>query len=231
MRKYIMANENKIGFVEGVACFAKIAKPTKKYQSEELEFSIDVVVPKSFAKEWNKNFKKQPSKVVDTSDFEGIYKIKPPFADEDEQYIVKLKKPAAYKDGTKLDKEYWPKILVQNEDEAVPIEDGVLVANGSKVNVSYEITSNDFGSFARLKNVLVTDLIKHYASSGNTGSEFGLKVKQVPKNEFEDGQEEPEEPEDQPKAKPADKPSTSSAKSKKPPVDESEDEDEDLCPF
>lgn len=213
-----MANEKKIGFVEGIACFAKIAQPAKKYQSEELEFSIDVVVPKSVAKEWNKNFKKQPAKVVDTSDFEGIYKIKPPFEDEDEQYIIKLKKPASYKDGTKLDKKYWPKTLVQNGDAAEPIEDGVLVANGSKVKVSYEVTSNDFGTFGRLKNILVTDLIEYSASGGNAGSEFGLKVKQV-QNEFEDQPEDTPEPTPKPSAnKPAGKP-------KAPPVDDPDDSD------
>lgn len=221
MRKYIMATEKKIAFVEGVACFAKIAQPAKKYQSEELEFSIDVVVPKAVAKEWNKTFKKQPAKVVDTSDFEGIYKIEPVFADEDEQYIIKLKKPASYKDGTKLDKKYWPKILVQNGDEAEPIADGILVANGSKVKVSYEITSNDFGTFGRLKNVLVTDLIEYSASGGNAGGEFGLKVKVAPKNEFEDEHEVPtkETPKAETKAKPA----------KKPPVEL--DDDESMLPF
>lgn len=201
-----MATEKKIAFVEGIACFAKIAQPAKKYQSEELEFSIDVVVPKATAKEWNKSFKKQPAKVVDTSDFEGIYKIKPPFGEEDEQYIVKLKKPASYKDGTKLDKKYWPKILVQNGDEAEPLEDGILVANGSKVKVSYEITSNDFGTFARMKNILVTDLIEYTESGGNYGGEFGLKVKASPKNEFEDEPEETPQKEEKNAVKPAKKP-------------------------
>jgi hypothetical protein len=216
-----MATEKKIAFVEGIACFAKIAQPAKKYQSEELEFSIDVVVPKTIAKEWNKTFKKQPAKVVDTSDFEGIYKIEPPFSEEDEQYIIKLKKPASYKDGTKLDKKYWPKILVQNGDEAEPIAEGILVANGSKVKVSYEITSNDFGTFGRLKNVLVTDLIEYSASGSNAGSEFGLKVKAAPKSEFEDDSEEPakEAPKVETKAKPA----------KKPPVQQ--DDDEEDAPF
>ena len=218
-----MANEKKIGFVEGIACFAKTSTPVKKYQSEEMEFSIDVVVDKATAKEWNKQFKKQPAKVVDNDDFEGIYKIPVVHSEQDEQYIIKLKKPASYKDGTKLDKKYWPKTLVQNGDAAEPIEDGVLVANGSKVKVSYEVTSNDFGTFGRLKNILVTDLIEYSASGGNAGSEFGLKVKQV-QNEFEDQHEDTPEPTPKPSAnKPAGKP-------KAPPVDESDDLEDD-APF
>lgn len=178
-----MSIEN--GILEGIACYAKVQVPGNKYQSDEKEFSIDIVVDKTTYKTWGKKFSKQKGKTVDNDEFKEIFKIDPPFEDQDEQCVIKLKKAANYKDGTTLDKKYWPKVLVQKNGKAVPIEEGVLVANGSKVKVSFEIRENSYGTFARLKNVLVTDLIE-YRQDGNTGSEFGLEVEDSPEKEFAD---------------------------------------------
>lgn len=178
-----MSIEN--GILEGIACYAKVQVPGNKYQSDEKEFSIDVVVDKATYKTWGKKFPKQKGKTVDNEDFKEIFKIDPPFEEQEDQCVIKLKKAAGYKDGTILDKKYWPKVLVQNGSKAVPIAEDVLVANGSKVKVSFEILENSYGTFAKLKNVLVTGLIE-YRQGGNTGSEFGLEVEDSPEKEFAD---------------------------------------------
>lgn len=211
-----MSIEN--GILEGIACYAKIAQPANKYQSTDKEFSIDVIVDKATYKAWGKKYPKQKGKTVDNDDFKEIFKIDPPFEDQDEQCVIKLKKQANYKDGNILDKKYWPKILVQSGTKAVPIDDGVLVANGSKVKVSFDENSNDFGTFAKLKNVLVTKLIE-YRQGGNTGSEFGLEVEDAPAKEFAD--EFSEEPKQEIRKS-----------AKKPPKSEPEEEfDEESSPF
>lgn len=177
-----MSIEN--GILEGIACYAKVQVPGNKYQSDEKEFSIDIVVDKATYKAWGKMFPKQKGKTVDNEDFKKIFKIDPPFEDQDEQCVIKLKKAANYKDGTTLDKKYWPRVLVQRNGKAVAIEEGVFIGNGSKVKVSFEIHENSYGTFAKLKNVLVTDLIE-YRQSTNNGSEFGLEVEDNEK-EFAD---------------------------------------------
>lgn len=212
--------------ISGVLAYAKVAEPANKYQSEEKEFSIDIIVDKATFKAFGKQFPKQKGKAVDNDDFEGIYKIKPPFPDEDEQYILKLKKPAQYKDGNLLDKVYWPKVVKKVDGKAVPLE-GVLIANGSTGTVSYDVTENTYGTFAKLRNVLVENLIEYKKAGGNAGDDFGLETVPVA-SEFEDA--------DDGSATPAKVPAKSVEKAKptakakvKPPVDEDFD-DSDL-PF
>lgn len=200
-----MAND-KIEFIEGVACYVKVHKPYPKYQSEEMEFTIDLIVPKDVAKQWKKDFKKQPPKEFDNDEFKEKFKIDPPFDDQDEQFVIKLKTEAQYKDGKEKEKKYWPRVLVlDDEGVAVDIEQGILVGNGSKVKVSYNTRSNDFGTFAKLKNILVLDLVEFEEFGGaSAGSEFGVKVKT--NSEFKEDVEKEEKGEAQKKDK-APKPS------------------------
>jgi len=161
-------------YISGVLCYVKVIEPVKKYQSEDKEFSLDIVVDKATAKEWSKRFPKQKAKIIDREDFEGIFKIPPPF-DGDQLYVVKLKKPAQYKDGQPLPKKYWPKVLVNSKEGAVDLDDGVLVANGSKGKVSFDVTTNDFGTFARLRNILIEELIEYRKAGSDPAADFGLK--------------------------------------------------------
>lgn len=163
--------------ISGVFAYAKVAEPALKYQSTDKEFSIDVIVDKATFKTFGKRFQKQKGKTVENDDFKNIYKIDIPFEDQDEQYVLKLKKPAQYKDGEALPKEYWPAILVKNSNnKAVPIKSGVLIANGSKGKVSFDVAENDFGTFAKLKSILVEHLIEYKKAGGNPADDFGLEL-------------------------------------------------------
>lgn len=168
--------------IAGIFAYAKVQEPALRYQSDtEKEFSIDVIVDKATAKAFGKQFPKQKGKVIDTPDFKEVYKIDPPFPDQDEQYILKLKKPAQFNDkatgGMKAIPEiYWPKIVVKKNGKAVPLARDVLIANGSTGKVSYEVNENSYGTFAKLKNVLVEDLIEYKKADASGADDFGLEL-------------------------------------------------------
>lgn len=216
-----MTQETQPQTISAVFAYAKIQEPAFKYQSTtEKEFSIDLIVDKATAKAFGKQFPKQKGKTVDNDDFEEIYKFPPPFPDQDEQYVLKLKRPAQYKDGKPLPESYWPKVMQKKNGKAIQLPREVLVGNGSTGKVSYDVNENDYGTFAKLKNVLVEDL-KEYKKSGGTGADdFGLELEEPTADEF--GSADDGEGNEVKVPTKAAKTSTAS-KSKKPPVDEESD--------
>ena len=221
-----MTQETQPQTISGVFAYAKIQEPAFKYQSTtEKEFSIDIIVDKATAKAFGKQFPKQKGKQVDNDDFEEIYKMPPPFPDQDEQYVLKLKRPAQYKDGKPLPESYWPKVMQKKGGKAVQIPREVLVGNGSTGKVSYDVNENDFGTFAKLKNILVEDL-KEYKKTGSGADDFGLELEEPTTDEFgsaDDGEGN--------EVKVPAKAAKTSTKGKKPPVDEESDSDSDQSPF
>lgn len=174
-----MANEKKsqFGVVEGTLVYAKVAESTKKYQSNDEEYVISVIINEDQADAWEEEFKKQPAKKVKAADFEEKYRIPLPeqFKGEKNVYELKLKKDAI-KDGVPFYPEHRPKVFVDYDNgDRVEITESRLLANGSFGKVSYRISENDFGRFAKLNNVLLTEAgFKEYVpTSGGVGSEFG----------------------------------------------------------
>ena len=220
-----MTQETQPQTISGVFAYAKIQEPAFKYQSTtEKEFSIDIIVDKATAKAFGKQFPKQKGKVVDNDDFEEIYKMPPPFPDQDEQFVLKLKRPAQYKDGKPLPESYWPKVMQKKGGKAVQIPREVLVGNGSVGKVSYDVNENDFGTFAKLKNILVEDLKEYKKSGGSGADDFGLELEEPTADEFgsaDDG-------EGNEVRVPAKAAKTSTKASKKPPAD---DETDETSPF
>ena len=162
--------------IEGTLVFVSIQTPQTKYQSTEKEYKAGVVVDEDTADSWNEMFPKQAAKVVKTSDFKDTYKIDAPFPNEKKQYVITLKKPAQYVNSDPLPKQYQPRVFIQEGSEAVDITETKLPANGSKGKISFEVRENSYGTFAKLRNVLVTDLIEYKKSSKNGASDFGLEV-------------------------------------------------------
>lgn len=154
-----------------VFAYTKLNKPVTKYQSTDKEFTVDCIVDKATAKAWAKQYPKQKPKQIDTAEFEGIFKIPAPYPEQDEQFVIKMKRPAQYKDGKPLPEEYEPKVLVKQPNGKLKnVAKTVLVANGSKGVVEYDEISNDYGTFSRLKNIRVDDLIQYQSA---TSSELG----------------------------------------------------------
>ena len=165
--------------IEGTLVFVTVQTPQTKYQSTDKEFKVGIVVDEDTADSWNERFPKQTAKVVKTSDFKETYKIDPVFPDEKKQYVITIKKPASYKDGKELPEMYRPKVLLQDGNTAIDVTKTTLPANGSKGKVSFEENNNDFGTFSRLRNVLVTEMIEYKKGGSNVGDDFGLEVQRA----------------------------------------------------
>ena len=154
--------------------FVKMAESDNKYQSEDREYSINAVVSKAVAKAFKKKFPKQSVKEYDNKEFEEKFKIAPPFHDADEQWVLKLSK-AHIKDGEPQPEKYRPRVyLVDQIGDLVDITTSRLVANGSKGDVAYRVSENQFGTFAHLDAIRVTEFIE-YKKNGATNP-FGGRV-------------------------------------------------------
>lgn len=179
--------------ITGTLVYVSVQTPTKKYGSEtEKEYKAGVVVDEDTADAWEEMFPKQAAKAIKTSEFEDFAKIKPVFPDAKKQYIITLKKPAQYANGNPIPQQYTPKVFLRDNDAALDITESALPANGSKGVLSFETAENKYGTFAKLKNVLVTDLIEYKKSGGDGASDFGLKSKtqSTVENEFSDVKQE-----------------------------------------
>ena len=152
--------------------YVKIQSPVNKYQSSDTEFTVDCIVSKTDAKAWNKQFPKQKAKEVDNQEFTEKFKMELPFPDQDEQYVIKLKKPDI-KNGKQLDLRYRPRVFQSVDGKPVDITFDVLVANGSKGKASYTVRTNDYGTFGQLDAILVEDLVE-YKSTAVVGGVFGV---------------------------------------------------------
>lgn len=155
------------GLLEDVALFyTKLKNPPLKYGSQtEREYTVDVVVDKSTAKLWNKTFGKQRAKEIDNADFTEQFKTDPVFADQDEQYVIKLKKPAQYTDKTTgelvpLNEKYIPRVFIKNDEGTLEdITFTTNIGNGSVGVVQFDVNENSFGTFAKLGAIRVDSLV------------------------------------------------------------------------
>ena len=89
--------------------------------------------------------------------------------------MITLKRDAT-KNGEPFYPETRPRVFLDTADERVDITESRLIANGSKGKVSYRINTNDFGTFAKLQNVLMDEkgFIEYESKGGGAaGSEFG----------------------------------------------------------
>jgi hypothetical protein len=160
------------------ACFlyTNIQQPKNKYQSEEKEWSVQVVVSKEEAKAWNKKFPKQKAKQFDNDEFTEKFDIDPPFKNQDEQFTIKLARGTAYKDGNPIPEKYAPKVYLKiGNGKVQDITKTKLVANGSTGKAAYDVVENSFGTFAKLNSICVENLIE-YIPAGGSGSPFGTVV-------------------------------------------------------
>lgn len=170
-----------------VLAYVKVQQPAQKYETEgpqNTEWTVDCVISEKEAKAWKKQFKKQPPKEFTNKEFKETFKIDPPYPDQDEQFVVKIKKDTHYKDKeTGRLKPFDPKYRVKvfekiGEKDGKPLLADItkkkLVSNGSIGCVMYDVISNKFGTFAKLKAVRVDELIEYQA--GDSVDELGEVV-------------------------------------------------------
>jgi len=175
------------GKIEDVVfAYVKLQSGSTKYQSKDIEYTVDVVVDKATAKEFKKAYPKNSVKDFENAEFTEKFKIEPPFPSQDEQFVIKLKAaaqlkaaaPAANLEAGDMIPYEWnsrPKVFVPVEGGVEDITLTVLVANGSKGDVAFTVNSNDFGTFPQLTGILVKDLIE-YEAAGGSSSAFGTVV-------------------------------------------------------
>jgi hypothetical protein len=221
-------NKSEIGILNGVFAFAKIARPDFKYQSKDTEYSVQIIVDEDEADEWDEKFKKQPAKKIKVADFESIYKFPCPIQGAKNVYAITLKRDAVV-DGEEFFPETRPKVLLDTTEGRVDITESRLIANGSKGKVSYRVSSNDYGTFARLQNILMNeeDFIEYESNYSAAGAEFGEEkpvTKEAPRKEITEARK-PREEQAEKEEKPIKEPQQKSPKRASRPVQNDMDDD------
>jgi len=169
--------------LDGMFVFCQIQQPVDCYEkSKGKEWKCGIVVDEDQADAWDAVYPKQGAKIVKTSEFEGIYKVAPPdaFSSEKKQYVITLKKNTKLGNGNDVPDIYQPKVLQKGTKGLDDLTDSVLVGNGSLGSMSVDNWESSKGWVARLKNILVFDLVEYKKAEGSnytSGDEFGQAVK------------------------------------------------------
>jgi hypothetical protein len=169
-----------ISKLQGTLVFVQIETPKACYEKEKgKEWKSSIVVDEDTADKWDEAFPKQPATAIKTSDFEGTYKIPAPFPDQRKQHVITLRKNTHLASGSDergdpVPEKYRPRVLHKQGNTLVDVTASVLPANGSMGFMSVDAyESPKWGNIARLKNVMVTDMIEYEPrDSGEPGSEF-----------------------------------------------------------
>jgi hypothetical protein len=161
--------------LKGTLLYVSLQKPVKCYEQEKgLEWKASIVVDEDTADLWEELYNKQPAKRIKTEDFEATYKIPAPFPNERKQFIVTLRKNTLLANGNPVPDIYQPKVIMSEDGEYKDVTSSVLVGNGSIGEISVDHYDAKLGAVARLKNILVTDLVEYVETNTVLGSEFGL---------------------------------------------------------
>jgi hypothetical protein len=199
----------------GTLLFVQVQSPVDCFEKAKgKEWKASIAVDEDTADAWNEDYPKQSATVVKTSEFEAKYKVAPPIPDAKKQYVITLRKNTKLGNGEDVPDIYQPKVQIRDANEETGYKDvtaEVLVANGSKGSMSIDLWEMSKGNVARLKNILVTELIEYEKKEGTGGT-------YVPGSEFD---------EDDAPAKPA---KTKAAKPAKAPVVKDEAAEDD-SPF
>ena len=162
--------------LSGTLVYVQLDTPKPCFDAEKgTEWKASIVVSEDDADDWNDAYPKQKAKEVKTSEFEEIYKVAAPFADQRKQYIITLRKNTKLANGNPVPPQYTPKVFQQKGKTLVEITSSVLVANGSEGQISVDHYDAKMGPVARLKNVKVDTLIEYVKPEGSgyeSGSEF-----------------------------------------------------------
>jgi hypothetical protein len=216
-----------INKLTGTLVYVQMDAPKPCFVEDKgFEWKASIVVSEDDAEAWDDTFPKQTAKQVKTADFEAMYKIAAPFPNQRKQYVITLRKNTKLGNGSEVPLQYQPKVFQQKGNTLVDVTKSVLPANGSIGAISVDSFEGKMGTFARLKNVLVTDMIAYEKkdSSGSDGSEFGFQV--AKKNDQEDAEDDFA---DRPKPTPSKAVKTPTKPSKAVPA--LDEDDSEMSPF
>lgn len=170
-----------INKLTGTLVYVQVDQPKPCYVAEKgSEWKASIVVDEDTADKWDEAFPKQTAKQVKTAEFENLYKIAAPYPDQRKQYVITLRKNTKLGNGNDVPPQYTPKLFQQKGNSLVDVTHSVLAANGSVGQISVDVYEGKMGTFARLKNILVTELIEYVKPEGGAGSdpgsEFGVAI-------------------------------------------------------
>lgn len=164
--------------LEGMLLYCALQDPVPCFEKTKgKEWKVSVVVDEDTADEFAEIYKKQAAKKVKRSEFKDTYNVEPPEGSSKNLYVITLRRNTQYKKNgemVNLPDQYRPRLKQRNEEgELEDITDSVLVANGSYGQVTIDhYETEQYGASARLKNVLVTELIEYVRTQKDDDDEF-----------------------------------------------------------
>lgn len=146
--------------------------------------SVQMAVTKDTARNWKSVFPKNGYREVPNEQFVKSYKTEPPYPEQEDQYVLKLKSRGTYQhddpekniqagDVVAYDSPSRPKLYEIVEGKPVDVTMATQPANGSKGTVAFRTATNKFGTFPVLSGVLVTELIESQQQA-SLASDFGI---------------------------------------------------------
>lgn len=159
----------------GTLVYVMLDKPRACYdETKGQEYKCGIVVDEDTADAFNALYPKQAAKKVKTTDFEAIYKCPPPEDAGKNVYVITLKKNSVLANGNPVPDKYRPRVLEKQGNTVVDVTLTKLPSNGSKGAISVDHYEGKMGNVARLKNVLVTEMIEYVRTTVEyeVGSEF-----------------------------------------------------------
>lgn len=173
--------------LHGTLVFVQVNQPVDCFdKAKGKEWKASIVVDEDQADNWNEEYNKQPALAVKTTEFKDKYKIDPPVPGAKKQYVITLRKNTILGNGNPVPDQYQPKVLKKNASGTFDdLTQTTLVANGSTGWISVDTWEHSKGKTARLKNILVENLIVYEKAEGSgsyaPGSEFGDEPAATPK--------------------------------------------------
>lgn len=163
--------------------YCNVRKPKAIYDDRKLpyekarkEYCVDIGINEEIADEWDEIFGKQPSKKHKNDKFRETYKLDDedalPVPDATKQFTIKSVQRCEKKDGSEIHPKMIPRVFMTDPETNKLVDHSFTtnVGNGSVGNVLIRVNVNDFGAFAYLNKIKVTDLVP-YEDSGSGISE------------------------------------------------------------
>ena len=162
--------------LKGTLVYVMLDKPRACFdETKGQEWKCGIVVDEDTADAFAEIYPKQSAKKVKTSEFESIYKCAAPEGAGKNVYVITLRKNTKLSNGAEVPEKYRPRVFQRKGGALVDVTTAVLPANGSLGEISIDHYEGKMGNVARLKNVLVTQMIEFEKSSGSeyeSGDEF-----------------------------------------------------------
>jgi hypothetical protein len=173
-----MDNQEVISKLEGTLAYVSLMTPVQCWEETKgKEWKVTIIVDKKTAKAWNKIYKKQQAKEIDNEIFADQFKIDPPYPEQDEQYAITLRKNTMLGNGQPVPDKYKPCLWEKVGRNAIDVTNRKEVSNGSKGQVTVDNWVDKKGNaFAKLGNVLVTELIEYVRENKNPLAAFGVEL-------------------------------------------------------